>query len=138
MCTLVTGVQTCARPIFRSSVVENFLTGGDMDGGEAYLEAYADQITAGDEVRIRSALKGPLEQRQAASDFVLATGGAEAGAGADTPLVGMFAASRSNESGGKQFAKDGKPRSEEHTSELQSLMRISYAVFRLKKKKKSH
>src|SRR3546814_1517752 len=27
------------------------------------------------------------------------------------------------------------PRSEEHTSELQSLMRISYAVFRLKKKK---
>src|SRR3546814_4910731 len=42
-------------------------------------------------------------------------------------------------------ARDGKviclvratdhPRSEEHTSELQSLMRISYAVFCLKKKK---
>src|SRR3546814_5194404 len=30
----------------------------------------------------------------------------------------------------------GKRRSEEHTSELQSLMRISYAVFCLKKKKK--
>src|SRR3546814_1372852 len=30
---------------------------------------------------------------------------------------------------------DGKERSEEHTSELQSLMRISYAVFCLKKKK---
>src|SRR3546814_8745916 len=30
----------------------------------------------------------------------------------------------------------GKGRSEEHTSELQSLMRISYAVFCLKKKKK--
>src|SRR3546814_1798114 len=29
-------------------------------------------------------------------------------------------------------------RSEEHTSELQSLMRISYAVFCLKKKKKSY
>src|SRR3546814_6305547 len=28
----------------------------------------------------------------------------------------------------------GRPRSEEHTSELQSLMRISYAVFCLKKK----
>src|SRR3546814_3428171 len=28
------------------------------------------------------------------------------------------------------------PRSEEHTSELQSLMRLSYAVFCLKKKKK--
>src|SRR3546814_7054675 len=31
--------------------------------------------------------------------------------------------------------KRGKLRSEEHTSELQSLMRISYAVFCLKKKK---
>src|SRR3546814_9297893 len=31
--------------------------------------------------------------------------------------------------------KQLKPRSEEHTSELQSLMRISYAVFCLKKKK---
>src|SRR3546814_7963350 len=31
-----------------------------------------------------------------------------------------------------------KIRSEEHTSELQSLMRISYAVFCLKKKKKHH
>src|SRR3546814_8292328 len=29
-------------------------------------------------------------------------------------------------------------RSEEHTSELQSLMRISYAVFCLKKKKQNH
>src|SRR3546814_2215596 len=33
------------------------------------------------------------------------------------------------------FAARGKTRSEEHTSELQSLMRISYAVFCLKKKK---
>src|SRR3546814_9734345 len=31
----------------------------------------------------------------------------------------------------------GRPRSEEHTSELQSLMRISYAVFCLKKKHKA-
>src|SRR3546814_2854300 len=33
-------------------------------------------------------------------------------------------------------AVTGSNRSEEHTSELQSLMRISYAVFCLKKKKK--
>src|SRR3546814_3052409 len=32
----------------------------------------------------------------------------------------------------------GTPRSEEHTSELQSLMRISYAVFCLKKKNQSY
>src|SRR3546814_3939760 len=31
---------------------------------------------------------------------------------------------------------NGRPRSEEHTSELQSLMRTSYAVFCLKKKNK--
>src|SRR3546814_9170629 len=31
-----------------------------------------------------------------------------------------------------------RTRSEEHTSELQSLMRISYAVFCLKKKKNNH
>src|SRR3546814_1581406 len=36
---------------------------------------------------------------------------------------------------GRRFAGQ-IPRSEEHTSELQSLMRISYAVFCLKKKKK--
>src|SRR3546814_2589297 len=33
---------------------------------------------------------------------------------------------------------DSKGRSEEHTSELQSLMRISYAVFCLKKKTEEH
>src|SRR3546814_3334394 len=32
----------------------------------------------------------------------------------------------------------GRERSEEHTSELQSLMRISYAVFCLNKKKHTH
>src|SRR3546814_14943730 len=35
-----------------------------------------------------------------------------------------------------QYAVDHIERSEEHTSELQSLMRISYAVFCLKKKNK--
>src|SRR3546814_3562061 len=45
---------------------------------------------------------------------------------------------------GRQFQRGrlpqavGTARSEEHTSELQSLMRISYAVFCLKKKKKHH
>src|SRR3546814_10485037 len=36
----------------------------------------------------------------------------------------------------RQANRRQRPRSEEHTSELQSLMRISYAVFCLKKKKK--
>src|SRR3546814_14526079 len=38
----------------------------------------------------------------------------------------------------KPIDKAISTRSEEHTSELQSLMRISYAVFCLKKKKKTH
>src|SRR3546814_1809506 len=39
---------------------------------------------------------------------------------------------------GKRLAEGSEhDRSEEHTSELQSLMRISYAVFCLKKKKKT-
>src|SRR3546814_7812090 len=33
--------------------------------------------------------------------------------------------------------RSARPRSEEHTSELQSLMRISYAVFCLKKKRQA-
>src|SRR3546814_7674558 len=37
---------------------------------------------------------------------------------------------------GKSIERLNVDRSEEHTSELQSLMRISYAVFCLKKKKK--
>src|SRR3546814_2481807 len=37
----------------------------------------------------------------------------------------------------RKVGKGQSKRSEEHTSELQSLMRISYAVFCLKKKKQS-
>src|SRR3546814_5354373 len=44
---------------------------------------------------------------------------------------------RSTGCGGENVAS-GDDRSEEHTSELQSLMRISYAAFCLKKKKNSH
>src|SRR3546814_7642784 len=39
---------------------------------------------------------------------------------------------------GNMQAVDKAGRSEEHTSELQSLMRISYAVFCLKKKNNNH
>src|SRR3546814_2457758 len=42
------------------------------------------------------------------------------------------------EAGDAVAAVFGVPRSEEHTSELKSLMRISYAVFCLKKKKNTY
>src|SRR3546814_2941821 len=51
------------------------------------------------------------------------------------PLDLEIGASVAHDAGGAQM-QEGRPpgtRSEEHTSELQSLMRISYAVFCLKK-----
>src|SRR3546814_10072174 len=58
----------------------------------------------------------------------------EAAADAADVAPGPAIASRLCEQQRTQF---GACRSEEHTSELQSLMRISYAVFCLKKKKKT-
>src|SRR3546814_5981503 len=51
-------------------------------------------------------------------------------------LAGKSASKAAND----DIRENKKPgmRSEEHTSELQSLMRISYAVFCLKKKKQTH
>src|SRR3546814_6388886 len=63
--------------------------------------------------------------------------------GVDPSPLSVTADERRRNGAGVMFvAVDGKlagllaVRSEEHTSELQSLMRISYAVFCLKKKKK--
>src|SRR3546814_7554694 len=51
---------------------------------------------------------------------------------------GLFAVSRIDAASGQEILLAfNTSRSEEHTSELQSLMRISYAVFCLKKKKKN-
>src|SRR3546814_9119171 len=47
--------------------------------------------------------------------------------------LGMYV----TEEASKKLLSNERERSEEHTSELQSLMRISYAVFCLKKKKKN-
>src|SRR3546814_5979096 len=55
----------------------------------------------------------------------------QVGGDADIERAGAFRGE--DVDAGAEFA-----RSEEHTSELQSLMRISYAVFCLKKKTKSH
>src|SRR3546814_9308086 len=50
------------------------------------------------------------------------------------PLAGVVARNHGRNAGARRGGDDGGVRrSEEHTSELQSLMRISYAVFCLKK-----
>src|SRR3546814_1655171 len=55
------------------------------------------------------------------------------------PRVGLCGAPRRDhrQEGRGHREAAAQARSEEHTSELQSLMRISYAVFCLKKKKKN-
>src|SRR3546814_6843898 len=51
---------------------------------------------------------------------------------------GSFRFRRDTVGKASQRARRAAARSEEHTSELQSLMRSSYAVFCLKKKKRTH
>src|SRR3546814_1017215 len=71
--------------------------------------------------RVRSSFLSPVrEHRQLDTDDVAA-------AGTD---------SAESDRSASNSTLSSSPRSEEHTSELQSLMRISYAVFCLKKKNK--
>src|SRR3546814_1109238 len=66
----------------------------------------------------------------------------QAGVAQDRYEIGSMSAADDGRSGAhgqrhsEQHQRGPRPRSEEHTSELQSLMRISYAVFCLKKKNK--
>src|SRR3546814_1071850 len=63
-------------------------------------------------------------------------GGGEAFAlGQDRPRFGRIAIDLIGVEQAERLGEKPSVRSEEHTSELQSLMRISYAVFCLKKKK---
>src|SRR3546814_2631131 len=100
-CALVTGVQTCALPIWPSA-------GGDGPCG----------------VRPAAPLDGAAGDRPGENHAAGPPGGAAA-----RLHQGIINFTRS------QYPGTVK-RSEEHTSELQSLMRISYAVFCLKKKNK--
>src|SRR3546814_5338033 len=122
-CALVTGVQTCALPIFRPRVLL-----GQMDASHA--TSYASGLLIGSDVRL--GLDTAPEERR-----ITIMG---------RPDLTAFYAAALKEAGRECAQVDGeqaflagarllaKERSEEHTSELQSLMRISYAVFCLKKK----
>src|SRR3546814_3087273 len=84
---------------------------------------------------------GPAQDEKPAECLLQRVGLARTGAGLETEAATIVEASEDalqrNAAGGVGWAlpiSHGR-RSEEHTSELQSLMRISYAVFCLKKKK---
>src|SRR3546814_8804463 len=112
-CALVPGVQTCALPIFAMvarGLVHVRLEGAGRDRGDEVMVLHQPRGEALGEVEDRG-LRG-----------VIAVG---------FPRVETHAVDRAD----VDHLCGTVGRSEEHTSELQSLMRISYAVFCLKKKK---
>src|SRR3546814_7931244 len=134
ICALVTGVQTCALPISAP------LHEGD---GDAALEARghdADDVRVAHRLGVGLALKGELVLLDRAGT-VDGEAELEVDLAGHRLLCGRRRAGEQQGGGGQQAkAAHGhppdflQPRSEEHTSELQSLMRNSYAVFSLKKK----
>src|SRR3546814_2328146 len=75
-----------------------------------------------------------LRQSRARQDRLRSRGGGRHGIARSRPVRARASPSRARRTRSIRPAT----RSEEHTSELQSLMRISYAVFCLKKKKKTN
>src|SRR3546814_6020667 len=111
ICALVTGVQTCALPISRVALAGGGEVGMGDDGGTRDVVARAQVVE-----RAQQAvdLRRCERLRAVVVELDADRGGIDVGDRA--PAAGT--------------------RSEEHTSELQSLMRISYAVFCLTKKRK--
>src|SRR3546814_9015610 len=125
-CALVTGVQTCALPILQGAL--RAAQHCDLLDIPQLAVAEDDLVVAQ-----RPAVELHVDARPAAGNERIRT---LRGAGA------VDAADRRRDVAGadEDDVRCIGERSEEHTSELQSLMRISYAVFCLKKKtqKQSH
>src|SRR3546814_1396699 len=113
-CALVTGVQTCALPIWVST----------------YGTGVETRTSMPDDRPVHGILRIAAEYEPGL--IVLGTHGRS---GLDHLLMGSVAEQVVRKSRWPVLVVP-KPRSEEHTSELQSLMRTSYAVFCLKKKNK--
>src|SRR3546814_8059054 len=126
MCALVTGVQTCALPIWRIALASGqredpmlLLPEQPVSTPRAGVAQWLGILADGLARTPNGSAKLPLLFARAAywlndEDWAVRT-----------TLVEAL-----DRNGQREEA-----RSEEHTSELQSLMRISYAVFCLKKKK---
>src|SRR3546814_4420637 len=111
-CALVTGVQTCALPISLGPKLRN-------------------KAVKGAHLCLRRTAVNALKLTEHAGERVLRLN-RPAGDLLDKLAVGHAHRTRHQVDGCRDR------RSEEHTSELQSLMRISYAVFCLKKKNIAH
>src|SRR3546814_5763514 len=119
-CALVTGVQTCALPI--SSVTE-------CDRIGALLIVRSELVPLTGPLPSGTGVPGRFNRSVARSKSVITSWPAIVPSFPLPPSVGRLSPAL------KTNLSLPAPRSEEHTSELQSLMRISYAVFCLKNKK---
>src|SRR3546814_6285405 len=113
-CALVTGVQTCALPIFTD------LEKRGLGVRAAVLRC--ERVDAREQLIMVGTARATRDARHLARLFKLRIDRIEPGLGIEAMRLAA--------------PQVDARRSEEHTSELQSLMRISYAVFCLKKKKK--
>src|SRR3546814_1504368 len=115
-CALVTGVQTCALPISTSDC----------------RQSLQQSHSVNDEMKIQE------DEGRFIVNLGFRFGFYIGGSNDWTKLVDALDeifAERGQKIVERLQARTGRERSEEHTSELQSLMRTSYAVFCLKKKK---
>src|SRR3546814_7943752 len=103
-------------------------SGAGRGGGEHVVDDPA-QVRPG-EVRVEPAAERLQAQRSELVDQ------ADGLVGGDDPVRAVGGAQLLDRLGAVERHRLRRERSEEHTSELQSLMRISYAVFCLKKKQK--
>src|SRR3546814_1139821 len=123
-CALVTGVQTCALPILRARTEEQ-VGGATVELLESRAPLLAEPLAAAAIDWVTSLTAATLPENQPYPALYSALS-------AVLDAIGVASSAR-------QWALAlGRYellllRSEEHTSELQSLMRISYAVFCLKK-----
>src|SRR3546814_5223152 len=99
-----------------------------------WCEANGPALLAGDEAAQVHAIRHSVEAK---ARIVAADERETSGVRALLNLGHTFGHALEAETGFSDRLLHGEARSEEHTSELQSLMRISYAVFCLKKKKQT-
>src|SRR3546814_5336277 len=127
-CALVTGVQTCALPIF-DEARKGALVGADE---WLYTEEEFDASDPAAGVARTIAFAREANRRFAAKGVKLVVALVPSKARMYPEHLGRYHWPRKL---APVYGELASARSEEHTSELQSLMRISYAVFCLKKKK---
>src|SRR3546814_8668880 len=127
-CALVTGVQTCALPISLGGRLEAFLAARRRClGHQPRLDRRILRVEMGE---VGDQILDDFHMRQRGDLDVALQILDRGGAGEAVLAVHVHRTTAAN-----ALAARAAERSEEHTSELQSLMRISYAVFCLKKKK---